>query len=249
MKRGLGWKPDVPDLRDYRYKPTSSRRRTFPDRVDLRDRFFKPWNQGTLGSCTAHAVGAACLYLDIYDNDMRIVSPSRLFLYYNARLIEGTTASDEGAEIRNAIKSASKFGYIDEASWPYRLRSFTKKPPQSLYTAATKERVRKYERVAREISDFKAALTASLPVVVGISVYDSMSAAKVTKTGQIPLPRKKDKLEGGHAVLLVGYDDEKRHFIVRNSWGTGWGDKGHGYLPYEYILNPDLSDDFWIIKR
>lgn len=247
MRHGLGWRPDVPDRRDFEYQPSRLARQ--PRLIDLRDRFFPAWQQGTLGSCTAHAVGAACMFLDIFDRDMSIVTPSRLFLYYNSRAIEGTTASDEGAEIRNAIKSAAKYGYPSEDVWRYRLKEFTRKPPAAAYKKALKERVRRYERVSRRVSHFRKLLAERLPVVVGISIYESAYTDRATKTGVIPLPGRKEKLDGGHAILLVGYDDARKRFIFRNSWGTGWGAAGHGFLPYEYIEDAGLSDDFWVIKR
>ncbi len=247
MPKSLGWKPDLPDHRDRRFSPKKLPRQ--PKEIDLRERFFKPWNQGTLGSCTAHAVGAACQFLDIYDGDMQIISPSRLFIYYNARAIEGTTSSDEGAEIRNAIKSAAKFGYPAEEKWPYRLKSFTKKPSAPIYRAAVKERLNRYERVDRNIAHFRRVLADGLPIVIGISIYESIDEDRVTKTGRIPMPSKREKLEGGHAILVVGYQDQKKQLIIRNSWGTGWGEGGYGFLPYSYIETSDLSDDFWVIKK
>jgi C1A family cysteine protease len=246
MRRRGGWKPDVPDQRDYVYKPRTVGK--LPPLVDLRDRFFRPWNQGGLGSCTAHAVGAACQFLDVYDRDMNIVTPSRLFLYYNARLLEKNTANDDGAFIRNAIKAAAKFGYPAEDIWKYRTAAFARKPPPSAYKKATRETISKYERVQRNIGHFRKVLAEGLPIILGISVYESIDEDRVTKTGLIPIPGKKERMDGGHAILAVGYDDSRKRLIIRNSWGTGWGDDGYGYLPYRFIEDPGLSDDFWVIR-
>lgn len=246
VKRSLGWTPDTPDRRDYVFEPKNMTR--MPKEFDLRDRFFRCWQQGSLGSCTAQSVAAAVLFRDIYDRDHDIVVPSRLFIYYATRSLEGTTKVDAGAQIRNAIKAVSHFGYPLESSWPYRTANFTKKPPVRLYKAAEKEKIRRYERVKRDLRHFKSLLTQGLPIVIGFSVYESIYQQKVTKTGFIPLPKGREKLDGGHAVLVVGYSDSKNALVIRNSWGTSWGEAGYGYLPYDYILDADLSDDFWVVK-
>lgn len=248
MKRKHGWKPDIPDKRDLVIHP--QRRGSLPAVVDLRPLFFKVWNQGSLGACTGHAVGAALLFNDVFDNDMDIVIPSRRFLYYNGRLLEKNTANDDGACIRNVIKGAAKWGYPDEAEWKYSIKGFAEKPREKIYRHAKRQSIKRYERVRRRISDFKKILAGGLPIVIGVSVYESFESEKVTRTGQVPMPKyKREKLVGGHAILIVGYDETKKVFIFRNSWGKGWGDNGHGYLPYEFITDEGLSDDFWVIRR
>jgi C1A family cysteine protease len=229
--RAKGWKPDTPDIRDHQYAPRRLGRQART--IDLRNRFFKPWQQGSLGSCTAHAVGAACQYLDVFDNDMEVVTPSRLFLYWNARAIEGTITTDSGVEIRSAIKAAVKFGYPPESAWRYVISRFKKKPPTSVFNVARREVVREYSRVNRSISHFRRLLADGLPIVIGISCYESLDSERVSATGRIPMPKRSERMTGGHAVLVVGYD---------------WGKDGYGFLPYGYIESPDLSDDFWVIK-
>lgn len=243
---GMGWKPDTPDLRDYVYSPRSKGGR-LPKAVDLSERFFTVWNQGTLGSCTAQTVGAAALFRDIYDRDLSIIVPSRHFIYYNTRVLEGTEAYDSGAEIRNAIKALSKFGYPSEEVEPYRIKAFDNKPSARSYKAALKQKIKRYERVERNLSHFRKLLHKGFPIAFGFTVYESIYLSKVTKSGLVPVPTKKEKTDGGHAVLCVGYDDEREAIIFRNSWGKGWGRGGYGFLPYEYILDANLSDDFWVI--
>lgn len=243
---GYGWKPDTPDHRDYVYAPKSKGIR-LPKLVDLSDRFFTIWNQGSLGACTAHAVGAAALYRDIYDRDISITVPSRHFIYYNTRVLEGTEAFDSGAEIRSAIKSLAKFGYPSESLEPYKIKDFNEKPSSKSYRAAVREKIKRYERVERNLHHFRRLLHQGFPISFGFTVYESIYSDRVTRTGLVPVPKKKEKCDGGHAVLCVGYDDEREAVIFRNSWGKGWGRDGYGFLPYEYILDANLSDDFWVI--
>jgi len=249
MKRprfGFGWKPDTPDQRDYVHSPKGKGGR-LPKIVDLSDRFFTIWNQGSLGSCTAQTVGAAALYRDIFDRDLSITVPSRHFIYYNTRVIEGTEGFDSGAEIRNAIKSLAKFGYPSESEEPYRIKDFREKPSIKSYRIAAREKIKRYERVERNLTHFRRLLAKGFPISFGFTVYESIYSPKAIKTGLVPLPKKKEKTDGGHAVLCVGYNDELEAVIFRNSWGKGWGREGYGFLPYEYILDPNLSDDFWVI--
>ncbi|HYX37280.1 MAG TPA: C1 family peptidase [Oligoflexus sp.] len=242
----LGWIRDTKDERDRKYSAKASQ--DLPVLADFRSRYPRVWDQKSLGSCTAHAVGAAALYIDIYDRDMSIVVPSRLFIYYMTRALEGSIGQDVGATIRNSIKAVAKFGYPVEDSWPYVIKDFRERPSDEAISSAFRERVSYYERVDRDLSHFKEILSRGYPIVLGFSVYDSMYGTSVKKTGRIPVPKKGEKYHGGHAVLACGYDDEAGALIIRNSWGEDWGESGYGYLPYDFILNSNLSGDFWTIR-
>jgi C1A family cysteine protease len=172
---------------------------------------------------------------------------SRLFIYYNERRIEGTTDEDAGAYIRDGIKALKEWGACDEFLWPYRESWFAAKPSEEAYRDALKRRIVAYYRVS-DLSDLRTALADGNPVVFGFMVFASFESAAVSRTGIMPMPGANDEFRGGHAVLAVGYDDEKRHLIVRNSWGASWGDKGYFYMPYGYINDPGLSSDFWVVK-
>ena len=174
--------------------------------------------------------------------------PSRLFIYYNERAMEHTTASDSGAQIRDGIKSVGKQGDCPEKLWPYDIAKFSQQPPASCYKNATKHKAVLYQRVSRIANQMKGCIASGYPFVFGFSVYDSFMSPDVAKTGHAKMPGAMDKLEGGHAVMAVGYDDENQWFIVRNSWGTGWGMKGYFTLPYAYLAEENLSDDFWTIR-
>jgi len=242
-----GWVPDLPDHRDHVYAAPVLMLAKLPSKVDLSKACPPVYNQGQLGSCTANAIGAA-LQFDQIKQKLSTFMPSRLFIYYNERAIEGTINSDSGAMIRDGIKSVGKQGVCPEPLWPYAIAKFRSKPSASCYKAAAAHQALSYQRVARSLSQMKGCLASGYPFVFGFTVYESFESAGVAKTGHAPMPSAGDKEIGGHAVLAVGYDDGKQWFIVRNSWGTGWGMKGYFTLPYAYLTEENLSDDFWTIR-
>ena len=178
-----------------------------------------------------------------------IFSPSRLFIYYNEREMEGTVGTDAGAQIRDGIKSIGKQGVVSETEWPYDISKFTDKPGSALYTEAKHHTAIRYTRVIQDIVHIKQAIAEGFPVVFGFSVYESFESPEVAKTGIMPMPKKDEHLMGGHAVMVVGFDDSRKCVIVRNSWGESWGDKGYFYMPYAFIENSDLANDFWIVYK
>jgi C1A family cysteine protease len=173
--------------------------------------------------------------------------PSRLFIYYNERAIEGTVGSDSGAMIRDGIKSVAKLGVCDEPTWPYDITRFTDQPPKQAYRDASKHQATVYRRVLGAVHQMQGRLASGYPFVFGFSVYESFMSEQVAKTGEVPLPTRGEQLIGGHAVVAVGYDDSIQRFIVRNSWGSKWGMKGYFTMPYAYLTDPQLASDFWAI--
>ena len=202
------------------------------------------YDQGSLGSCTGNAI-AGDIEFNFLKTPHADYSPSRLFIYYNERLMEGTVSEDAGAVIRDGIKTVAKQGVCSEQLWPYIIEQFNVEPPKEVYQNALKDVVTKY-KLLKGIHSYKSVLAEGYPFVFGFSVYSAFESDEVAKTGIVPPPNPKDELLGGHAVCAVGYDDEKEWFIVRNSWGPEWGDKGYFYLPYSYFV-PEYSDDFWVI--
>lgn len=188
------------------------------------------------------------MFLDIYDRDMPVVVPSRLFVYYATRTLEGTKNVDSGATIRNTIKAIASWGYPPEDKWPYDLKKFTVRPSEDVIAEAAKERIKSYQRLDRDLDQFREVLCEGYPIILGFGVYSYVYDRSVKKTGHIPVPKAGEKREGGHAVLVVGYDDTKESLIIRNSWGEDWGEDGYGYLPYAFIEDPKLSGDFWTIR-
>lgn len=245
MKRKFTWKPDVPDQRDFLFIP---KKIALPSLVDLRKNYSKIYNQGPLGSCTANAIAVAIDFERIKQK-LTPILPSRLFIYYNERALEGSINEDSGAMIRDGIKTVSKKGVCREYSWPYKINKYRVKPPAACYTEALSNEVTGYLRLqSTSLINLKTSLALGYGFVFGFSVYESFESNAVTKTGIVPMPKPNESLLGGHAVFCIGYDDAKKVFIVRNSWGAAWGDKGHFYLPYSYVTNLNLADDFWSIR-
>jgi C1A family cysteine protease len=251
MKRSpqwYGWVPDLPDQRDLVYRAPLARIGPLPSKVDLRSVCPPVYDQKQLGSCTANAIAGALEFNQMRQNLPDVFAPSRLFIYYNERVIEGSVRDDSGAMIRDGIKSVSKQGAPHEALWPYDVAKFRTKPSARAVADAKKHPAVLYSRVTRDLAQFKGCLAAGYPFVFGFSVYDSFESDTVARTGHTPLPKAKEKLLGGHAVVAVGYDNPKKRFIVRNSWGPTWGQKGYFTMPYGYLLDENMSDDFWTIK-
>jgi C1A family cysteine protease len=174
--------------------------------------------------------------------------PSRLFIYYNERDIEGTVDSDSGAQIRDGIKSIASQGDCPENEWSYDISKFAQKPPQKCYADALKHKAVQYQRITRTLNQMKGCLASGYPFVFGFTVYDSFESEEVAKTGQLNMPSAGENVVGGHAVLAVGYDDTQNRFIVRNSWGSSWAMKGYFTMPYRYLLDQNLSDDLWTVR-
>ena len=241
-----GWRPDKPDYRDCLYQVNMPTLKKLPSSVDLRIKMPKIYDQGQLGSCTAQAIAGAIQY-DMIREKKRDFLPSRLFIYYNERVLENSVNSDSGAEIRDGIKVVNGIGYCNEKVLPYTIAKFKTQPSQKCYSDASKHKIMSYERVSRDLDAFKTCLADGNPVIFGFSVYESFESKETSTTGVVTIPTKYEDQLGGHAVLMVGYT-EKGDFICRNSWGDSWGDKGYFYMPAEYFTTRGLSADFWVIK-
>lgn len=242
-----GWKPDLPDVRDHLYKVENVS--SLPSKVDLRTQCPPVVNQGDLGSCTSCSIANAHYFEQLKQKENKSFMPSRLFVYYNERVIEGTVKQDSGAMIRDGIKSIAQQGVCTEKRLPYDVTKFTRKPSKACYTEGLKHQAISYQRINnQQLNELKGCLASGYPFVFGFTVYESFESQDVANTGIVPMPGKTEKVLGGHAVMAVGYDDSTGRFLVMNSWGTNWGDKGYFTIPYEYLTNSNLADDFWTIR-
>lgn len=251
MKRKIaryGWIRDLPDKRDNPYTVPPQILLKLPPSADLRPQCPDVFDQGQLGSCTANAIAAALEFDQIKEQQAKIFVPSRLFIYYNERDMEGTVNSDSGAQIRDGIKSVVQQGDCPEDLWPYDITKFAVKPPQQCYQQALKFTAVQYQRLSQISDHLKGCLASGYPFVFGFSVYESFESPQVAQTGHASIPPPTEASLGGHAVMAVGYDDSQSWFIVRNSWGVGWGMKGYFTLPYAYVLDQNLASDFWTIR-
>ena len=243
-----GWLPDLPDHRDLQFSEKFTAQAVLPSSVDLSSKMPAVYYQGELGSCTANAIGAAFEY-DLIQQKLPSFTPSRLFIYYNERSVEGTIKSDAGAMIRDGIKVVNKLGACKEVTWTYDITKFAKKPTTAAFKEAMSHLGVKYYSVNQTENDVKTALASGFPVVFGFTVYEGFESPAVAKTGVLNMPTSTERQLGGHAVLIVGYDDAKKQFKVRNSWGSSWGMKGYFVMPYQYVTNPKLASDFWVLQQ
>ncbi|MFH0763400.1 MAG: C1 family peptidase [Candidatus Omnitrophota bacterium] len=244
MNHTYGWLPDIPDRRDYLYGAIRPVIR-LPDKVDLRDFCSAIEDQENLGSCTAQALAGNIEFLD-NKIDSLYTDVSRLFIYYNERALIGTVEYDSGASLRDGIKTLKNDGVCREENWPYVISKFDKKPPKKCYAEAKQHLVQSYHRI-HTLGEMLTCLTEGYPFVFGFTVYESFESAKVKKTGIVNMPKKGEITLGGHAVMAMGYDRDKKRCLVRNSWGRLWGIGGYFTMPFEYLQT--LAEDFWTIRR
>lgn len=233
-----GWVPSLPH-NHIRYAHCFPMDTPIPEIVDLRPKCPPVYDQGELGSCTANGI-AGCIQF-IQPSFM----PSRLFIYYNERAIEGDVYTDGGAQIHDGIKTIGTLGACAETEWPYNINEFKIKPPLNCYTDAKKDIIKDYLSI-QNLDEIKQCLASGYPVVFGMTVYESFESQKVATTGIVPMPKENEQVVGGHCMALVGYDDVKKVFIDRNSWGNSWGLSGYCEIPYAYIEK--YADDMWTIR-
>jgi C1A family cysteine protease len=243
-RHNYGWTPDLPDSRDYLYRAIRPVIR-LPRVVDLRQSCSAIENQGTLGSCTAQALAGNLEFLDNM-SDKSYIDVSRLFIYYNERLLMDTVDYDSGASLRVGIKTLKNEGSCPEKMWPYSIKKFDVRPKPACYLEGREHTISAYHRITI-LNEMLTCLADGYPFVFGFTVYESFETAKVSKTGIVDMPEAGESAIGGHAVMAVGYDQKTKRFLVRNSWGDGWGMKGYCTMPFEYLES--LADDFWTIRK
>ena len=235
-----------PDERDKRFKSVyGAPRKTLPPTSDLRAEWGNILDQQDLGSCVAHSI-AYCLRYCMKKQKIAEFTPSRLFIYYNGRMLANQPVEeDAGLTIRDGYKSICKFSACDEKLWEYEPNSFSRKPPEPCYVAAQAYDTFRYISLDNDAQQIKQSLSDGFPVSFGAALFESFYSEETAKTGMIPMPdEKKEKRLGGHAMTLVGHDDEKQCFLLANSW-SDWALGGFAWIPYKYIENDDFCGDFW----
>lgn len=243
-----GWRKDLPDHRDKSFKVARLKSIFLPRSVDLRPKCPRVENQGDIGSCTANATTSAIEFLLKRDHQ-RNPELSRLFVYYATRVwvASQSPSIDEGASIRDVMKAVAQYGACLETVWPYEVAKFSTEPSVYAKRDALNRQVLCYRRCP-SLRDVRACLAGGYPCVGGFAVPERVTSERVSRTGVIPYPSPKENFIGGHAVLFVGYDDRKKWLVFQNSWGTDWGDKGFGYLPYVFV-EKSLASDFWTVNH
>lgn len=243
----FGWSKDSLDVRDKKLIASITAPVTLPTQADLRPGMPPVYDQGQLGSCTANAIAAAVDF-ERKKQGLDFITPSRLFIYYNERYMEGTVASDAGAQIRDGIKSVVSPGVCPESLWPYVETQFATPPPTAAFSNAVQFEVVQYSLVTQAAYYLRHCIgILGRPIVLGISVFDSIQSQTVATSGILPDPTSTDTPIGGHAICAVGYDDSKKMFLMRNSWGPDWGLGGYFWISYNYLLNNQLCSDLWAI--
>jgi len=275
---GMGWLPDYPDFRDYtethkQVKPLFAKtgvvkpgKKKLPGDIDLRPWCSRIEDQGSIGACTAHAGVGLVEYFERKAFNKHI-DASRLFLYKATRNLLHWKG-DTGAFLRTTMAAMVLFGVPPEEYWQYNVEKFDEEPTAFCYAFAQQFQSIQYVRLdppgmteQELLLKAKTYLAAQLPLMFGFTVYSSLAQAR--ESGKIPFPADGEKIVGGHAVDAVGYDDAmeivnqssdggeirtKGAFLIRNSWGGGWGDNGYGWLPYEYVLR-GLATDWWTLIK
>lgn len=248
-----GWKRQAPDPRDHRYTVPPAIAAELPTKVNFNDPpLAAPFNpsidQGNLGSCGPNAMCNMVVFEEFDEKVSPAVLSSRLFLYYNTRLLMGTVNQDSGVDNRTMLKALAQYGWCDEKVWPYNINQFRTKPSAAAYTAAAGNIAKlKYEAVDQVLETMKGAIADRKGILFGFDVYESFESAQTEKTGDVPMPGPRESILGGHDVLLTGYDDAAQRFNFRNSWGASWGNQGSGTFPYAFATNPKYASDFWTI--
>jgi C1A family cysteine protease len=255
----FGWQRDLPDHRDriYNEEETILQGAQLPSKFSLRGSMPPVYDQGQLGSCTANAIAAVLEHQEMAEGEGE-ETPSRLFIYYGEREIEGTIGQDSGAQIRDGIKVVAKLGAPPESDCPYEIAKFTERPSAKSYEDAQHYRAVAYQRIipGGTGAPIRTAVHANHPVSFGFSVpaVFEEEAKWNPATQALPLPDAEEHFIGGHAVAIVGWDYTKERFPVevleiRNSWGPKWGDAGYFFMDARWFPpGARLTSDFWVIS-
>ena len=253
VNKGLGCKRGSFDHRDalYSFTPPAHLLAAGPVDSDLSGNIDWVYDQGTESSCVAHAISSDIRYIEKMAHQ-NIIQPSRNFVYYNARANDSPpgTNSDNGTEIRSGLQGVSNTGsgFCPESMWGYQSSTVFAKPPVTCYAAAAPNVIGVYQAVNQDRITIQSALAGGQPIIFGIEVFKSMMSDDVAKTGIVPSPASTDKPIGGHAILMVAANNAAQQYKFLNSWGEDWGDKGYGYLPFQFVESSYTASDFYVVE-
>jgi C1A family cysteine protease len=226
----LNNKPSKPDSRDIVYVPKNVQ---LPESISLKEYAGNIENQSNLGSCTANAITSGYEIIAKILYPEQFVELSSLFVYYHSRLFSDELDIDGGSYIRDGLKSINNYGVCSQELWPYDITKFTDQPYPRCYLDATKRKITSYS-ILYTNSEIKEVLVGKRPVVVSMEIFQGFPS--ITKENPyVPMPDTFTYSLGYHAVLIIGYDDTTRQFLIKNSYGSDWGDNGYAYIPYNYI--------------
>ena len=260
LAHGFGWVRDRPDPRDRQLRaPAFANPAPRPKSKDLSSLFPPAYDQMALSSCTANAISAAVQYARRVNRRPDDFIPSRLFIYFMERKMEGTIYTDFGAQIRDGIVAVATTGVPPEDKWPYdgiagdpttgvfpqNARAIQTPPPEIMQEAVNYKTI-SYAPLNQNADVLESCVAAGYPFIFGFTVFDNFNDQ--TKISGIPGPN--DRITPyGHAVLVTGYDQTKRTFRVRNSWGASANASGYFEMDYAYVLDPRLASDFWVVYQ
>jgi C1A family cysteine protease len=243
--RSYGWVPDKPSPQPW-FKLPPRLVAARPSDVNWSTLLTPAYDQGQLGSCTANALARAVEFCRAKEG-LSEFRPSRLFIYYNERVIENSVASDAGAALDDGIATLRKQGACSENDWPYAVHQFAVEPSQQAYADALTDIIKSASPVQQTIDEICGTIALGWIVPFGFAVYESFESQVVATSGLVPMPGTTEKIAGYHAVVATGYDDPRKLICCRNSWGPDWGDGGDFWLPYDYVASEDFCSAFWQI--
>ncbi len=250
----FGWVRGAYDPRAIRWQAPRQLAQGLPDAFDLQPMMPPVYDQGSQGSCGPNSLCGILQFLAMMQQLSDQSLQSRAFVYWITRQLMGTTDQDSGVDNPTMLKALKQFGYIPDTEMPYNDQDYTTQPSSQDYADALPHAVDGYAGVDQNEQTISASIAAKQPVLFGFTVYESMLSQQVARTGMVPMPTGRDRVAGGHDVVLVGYDSTKRLYKFRNSWSISWGQNGYGFFPYDYVLNPNLAGEpggiaGWIIPK
>lgn len=262
--RGFGWRPDIPDFRDKLYRASKDTAVALAPALLIPDSRLPPvFDQGQTSSCVGNSTSVMATYVT------KQIVRSRLFIYFEARRLIGETKSDEGCYIRDGIKVLANIGAPSEKTWAFNTKNVLLEPNAASTQEASTHKVAKYMRLQSR-QDFRSCIAEGYPFVTGFTVYNNFMSDQVANTGVLQLPNASEKMQGGHAICVVGYDSNFKKsrwgvwarnkglpdsqipndvYLIRNSWGSEWGYHGNFAIDAKYLENPNMSDDAWTIRN